>query len=78
MDAGTLIWILLLGGGIVGMLFMHRGHAHRGHGGHGGCGGHDRTSAGEPQERHEAGRNPATSGSDGRQGTHAGGEHRGC
>lgn len=37
MDAGTLLWILLIGGGVFAMFFMHRGgHAHGG----GGCGGH--------------------------------------
>lgn len=38
MDAGNIIFLLLIVGGVLAMFFMHRGgHAH---GGMGGCGGH--------------------------------------
>lgn len=78
MDAGTLIWILLIGGGVLAMVFMHRGgHAGGGMGG-GGCGGHGRTSTEEPPRAdatpvgssgsHDGGHEPAA----------AGGKHRGC
>ena len=85
MDAGTLFWILLIGGGVIAMLFMHRGgHAHGGAGG-GGCGGHGhdhgRTSGDEPRESSKEGAAPV-----GKPGSHghghepaaAGGKHRGC
>lgn len=84
MDAGTLLWILLIGGGVVAMVFMHRGgHAHGGLGGGCGAHGHDHGQESTDETRepraneknaaaasgsHEHGREPAT----------AGGKHRGC
>ena len=87
MDAGTLFWVLLIGGGVVAMFFMHRGgHAHGGLAGRGGCGGHDHhdhgdASSDERQEPREEAKKPlAKPGSDGH--THepaaTGGKHRGC
>ncbi|GIU94189.1 MAG: hypothetical protein KatS3mg012_0646 [Gaiellaceae bacterium] len=85
MDAGTLVWILLIGGGVLAMFFMHRGgHAHGGFGGGGGCGGHGQghdhsgTAADEP--RNEDARPLAKSGSHdhGDKPVPAGSKHRGC
>lgn len=87
MDAGTLIWILLIAGGVLAMFFMHRGgHAHGGRGGRGGDDlgqGHDHSgaSADEPREpRKEDARSLARSGSHdhGNEPVRAGGKHRGC
>ena len=89
MDVGTLFWILLIGGGVAGMLFMHRGgHAHGGAGGGGGCGGHaargghgGQTPTDEPRESPKTEEAPV-----GKPGSHdqshkpaaAGSKHRGC
>lgn len=81
MDAGTLFWILLIGGGAFAMFFMHRGgHAH---GGLGGGGGHDHggTSTDERQEPREEAKEPlAKPGSHGhtQEPAATGGKHRGC
>ena len=57
MDGGTILWILLIGGGLVAMFFMHRGgHAHGGLAG--GSRGHDHAGP-SPGERHEE-REPRT------------------
>ena len=45
MDAGNLIFLLLIVGSVFGMFFMHRGH---GDGGMGGCGGHSQGHSDEP------------------------------
>lgn len=91
MDGGTLLWILLIGGGVAAMVFMHRGgHAHGGSGGggcgggHGGQGGHGQhqTPVDEPRDSTPDDSPPAAA----RQGSHgkdretaaAGGKHRGC
>lgn len=42
MDAGNLIFLLLIVGGVFAMFFMHRGG--HGHGGMGGCGRYGRAS----------------------------------
>lgn len=86
MDAGTLLWILLIGGGVAAMFFMHRGgHAHGGSGGAGGCGGHGhdhgRTSADESREpRKEDAKQlgEPESHDHEREPATAGGKHRGC
>ena len=86
MDAGTLFWILLIGGGVLAMVFMHRGgHAHGGPGGGGGCGGHGHghggASSDERQEPREEAKKPlAKSGAHGHAHEPAatGGKHRGC
>ena len=85
MDAGTLIWILLIGGGVLAMVFMHRGgHAHGGSGGGGGCGGHGHghggTSSDESQEARNEGAKPASkpgSHSHGQEPAATGGKQRG-
>lgn len=85
MDVGTLFWILLIGGGVFAMFFMHRGsHAHGGGGG-GGCGGHGHDHSGassdERQEPREEAKKPlAKPGSHGHAHEPAatGGKHRGC
>lgn len=87
MDAGTLLWILVIGGGLFAMFFMHRGgHAH---GGPGGCGGHghdhgDPSSDKQQEQRREEDKKPLQ----GKHGSHghddepatatAGHKHRGC
>lgn len=89
MDAGKLILILLIGGGVLAMFFMHRrGHAHGGlGGGGGGCGGHGHShdhggsSVDEPREPREEDAKPlAKPGSHdhGREPAAAGDKHRGC
>lgn len=86
MDAGTLVWILLIGGGVFAMFFMHRGgHAHGGLGGGGGCGGHghdhsDTSAEKSPKPRNEDARPLAESGlhDHGHKPVPAGGKHRGC
>lgn len=85
MDAGTLFLILLIGGGVLAMFFMHRGgHSHGGlgggHGGHGGHG-HGGTSTDESREpRNEDTKPLAKPGAHGQTGEPAtsGGKHRGC
>lgn len=85
MDAGTLLWILLIGGGVFAMFFMHRGgHAH---GGLGGGHGHDHgdpSSDKQQEQRLEEDKKPI----EGKHGSHgradepttaaAGHKHRGC
>lgn len=84
MDAGTLIWILLIGGGVLAMIFMHRGgHAHGGLGGGGGCGGHGHSgsSADESQEPRREDAKPVPkpgAHSHGQEPAATGGKHRGC
>lgn len=86
MDAGTLFWILVIGGGVIAMFFMHRGgHANGGLGSGSGCGGHGhdhgRTPADETRESRKDDTKPF-----GKAGAHdhdhepaaAGGKHRGC
>ena len=46
MDAGNLIFLLVIVSGVFGMFFMHRGG--HGHGGMGGCGGHSHGHTDEP------------------------------
>jgi hypothetical protein len=47
MDAGNLIFLLLIVGGAFSMFFMHRGGGHgHGGGGMGGCGGHGHSHGG--------------------------------
>ena len=86
MDAGTLLWILLIGGGVFAMFFMHRGgHAHGrlGGGGHG----HDHSSSSSDEQQgqqREEDKKPLQ----GKHGSHgrddepttaaAGHKHRGC
>ncbi len=57
MDAGNLIFVLLIVGGLFAMFFMHRGgHAH---GGMGGCGGRGHNHGGSfTDERREEGKKP--------------------
>ena len=86
MDAGTLLWILLIGGGVFAMFFMHRGgHAHGrlGGGGHG----HDHSSSSSDEQQgqqREEDKKPLQSkhgshGRDDEQATAAAGhKHRGC
>lgn len=90
MDAGTLFWILLIGGGVLAMFFMHRGgHAHGRLGGGGGCGGHGHDHGGtstdkQQEQRLEEDKKP----SQGKHGSHdpddepatatSGHKHRGC
>ena len=88
MDVGTFLWILLIGGGVFAMFFMHRGgHTHGGHahGGLGGGHGHGTPSSDKQQEpRPEENRKP----SQGEHGAHgpddepttatSGHKHRGC
>ena len=86
MDAGTLLWILLIGGGVFAMFFMHRGgHAHGrlGGGGHG----HDHSSSSSDEQQgqqREEDKKPLQSkhGSHGRDDepttAAAGHKHRGC
>ena len=52
MDAGNLIILLLIGGGLFAMFSMHRrgGHSHGMGGGPGGGHGHTRGSSDEPRE----------------------------
>lgn len=85
MDAGTLLWILLIGAGVFAMFFVHRGgHAH---GGLGGGHGHDHgdpSSDKQLEQRLEEGKKP----SEGKHGSHgpddepatatSGHKHRGC
>lgn len=82
MDAGTLLWILLIGGGVFAMFFMHRGgHAHGGSAGGGHGHDHGRTSTDESRESRNEDTKPL-----GKPGSHdhdrepaaAGGKHRGC
>lgn len=85
MDAGTLLWILLIGGGVFAMFFMHRGgHAHgRLGGGHGHDHG-DPSSDKQQEQRLEEDKKPI----EGKHGSHghddepatatAGHKHRGC
>ena len=86
MDAGTLLWILLIGGGVFAMFFMHRGgHAH---GGLGGSGGHSHGHGGAPsdeqEQRREVGTTPVQSkddphGHEDEPASATGGhKHRGC
>lgn len=61
MNAGNLIFLLLIVGGLFAMFFMHRGgHAHgdAGHGGHaeggmGCCGGHGDKHGGSSTDEHQ-------------------------
>lgn len=85
MDAGTLVWILLIGGGVAAMLFMHRGgHSHGGSGG-GGCGSHGH-GHGSPSSDEEQEPRKNDSKELGKRGSHdhdrepaaAGSKHRGC
>lgn len=89
MDAGTLFWVVLIGGGLFAMFFMHRGgHAHGGHahGGLGGCGGHGHGDPSSDKQEHEEGQEGdkkqplGTHGSQGHkhEPATAGGKHRGC
>lgn len=60
MDAGNLIFLLLIVGGVFSMFFMHRGHGHGG-GGMGGCGGHGHShghGGSSTEERHEEDEKP--------------------
>jgi len=87
MDAGTLLWILLIGGGVFAMFFMHRGgHAHGRLGGGGGHG-HDHSSSSSDEQQgqqREEDKKPLQSkhGSHGRDDepttAAAGHKHRGC
>jgi hypothetical protein len=58
MDAGNLIFLLLIVGGVFAMFFMHRGgHGHGG--GMGGCGGHGHSHGGSStEERREEDEKP--------------------
>lgn len=52
MNAGNLIVLLLIVGGLFAMFFMHRGGG-RGHGGMGGCGGHGDTHGDSATDEHQ-------------------------
>lgn len=57
MDAGNLIFLLLIVGGVFAMFFMHRGG--HGHGGMGGCGRHGHSHGGSAtDERREEDKKP--------------------
>lgn len=61
MNAGNLIFVLLIVGGLFAMFSMHRGgRAHgRAHGGMGGCGGHgDKHGDSSTDERQEEDKKP--------------------
>ena len=86
MDAGSLIFLLLIVGGVFAMFAMHRGggHAHGGKGG-GCCGGHghdrgspdDQSSTDEPREEKPLLGKPGSQGHDHEAAT-ASGKRRGC
>ena len=87
MNAGNLIVLLLIVGGLFAMFFMHRGgHAHGRLGGSGGHG-HDHSSS-SPDEQQEQGLEEDKKPIEGKHGSHghddepatatAGHKHRGC